>query len=147
MRSAHVSKTVLILPWRAAATRGVYTTGQVARLFGRATGEVASWLRGDPPLIRSDYAPVASRRALSFEGLIEARLISGLLQQHVPLSTIRAVSVRLREAGHAHPFAADRSVISDGFRVLEIDDAGRLVNLVNDTYAHPELMRPALVGK
>lgn len=147
MRSADVSGTATILPWRQAATQGVYTTGQVARLFGRETREVAQWLRGDPPLIESDYAPVAGRRALSFEGLIEARLISGLLNQNVPLATLRAVSARLRQAGHRHPFAEDRAVISDGFRILEVDEAGRLINLLNETYAHPELMRPALVGR
>lgn len=136
-----------ISPWRIGSHEGAFTTGQVGRLVGRDTAEIAKWTRGSPPLILSDYEPLDGRIVLSFDGLIEARLVSHMLRQGVPLRTLRNVSNRLKTASNPkHPFSMDRKFVSEGFRMFE-RDGDRLVNLANDCYAEPALMGPALDGK
>lgn len=129
--------------WTEAAERGAFTTSQVARLVSAPTSEVASWLRGPEPLIAPDYEPIEGRQVLSFDGLIEARFVAHMRRQGVPLSTLRFVARKLRDGGHEHPFALNRRLLSDGFRLFE-EDEGKLVNLVNECYADRELMKPAL---
>lgn len=136
-----------ISPWRVASHEGAFTTGQVGRLVGRGASEVAGWTRGSDPLIAPDYAPLEGRIVMSFEALVEARLVSHMLRQGVPLRTLKEVSGRLKaRSGARHPFAMDRKLVSEGFRMFE-RDGDRLVNLANDCYAEPSLMEPALAGK
>lgn len=133
--------------WTAASHMGAFTTTQVARLVGREASEIARWTRGSHPLVVSDYEPLDGRIVLSFDALIEARLVSHMLRQGVPLRTLRAVSRKLkRDTGSKHPFALDRKFVSEGFRMFE-RDGDRLVNIANDCYAEPGLMGPALEGK
>jgi len=136
-----------ILPWKIASYEGAFTTGQAGRLVGRSASDIAKWMRGSRPLIHSDYEPLDGRIVLSFEALIEARLISHMLAQGVSLRTLRAVSRRLKAAtGVNHPFAMDKKFVSEGFRMFE-REGERLVNLANDCYADPALMDPALQGR
>lgn len=136
-----------ISPWRVASHEGAFTTGQVGRLVGRDASEIAKWTRGSHPLILSDYEPLEGRIVLSFDALIEARLVSHMLRQGVLLKTLKSVSKRLKVGSITkHPFAMDRKLVSEGFRMFE-RDGDRLVNLANDCYAEPSLMGPALDGK
>lgn len=135
-----------ILTWRDVGKAGAYTTSQVARLVHREPGEVLRWIKGDNPLIRANYEPMNGRPFLSFEGLLEARVVSHMLREGVSGRLLRKVSNKLRTTGLEHPFAADKAIVSDGFRLFESED-GRLVNLVNECYAEPGLMKPALEGR
>ncbi len=135
-----------VLSWRDIGNAGAFTTSQTARLIGREPSEVARWVRGLEPLIAPDYEPIGGRPILSFEALLEARLVSHMLREGVSLRLLRRVSEKLKKQGYLHPFAADREIVSDGFRLFESED-GRLINLVNECYAEPDLMRPALEGR
>lgn len=135
-----------VLSWREIGSAGAFTTSQTARLVRREPSEVARWIRGDAPLIEPGYEPIGARPILSFEALLEARLISHMLKEGVSMRLLKKVSDKLRKQGYRHPFAADRGIVSDGFRLFESTD-GRLINLVNECYAEPDLMRPALEGR
>src|SRR3989338_10092334 len=101
-----------ISPWRIASHEGAFTTGQVGRLVGRDTAEIAKWTRGSHPLILSDYEPLDGRIVLSFDALIEARLVSHMRRQGVALKTLRNVSKRLKVASNAkHPFSMYRKFV------------------------------------
>lgn len=135
-----------LLSWHEIGRAGAFTTSQTARLVWREPSDIARWIRGDDPLIHPDYEPIGGRPVLSFEGLLEARFVSHMLREGVAMRLIRKVSNKLRRQGYRHPFAADREIVSDGFRLFESSD-GRLVNLVNECYAEPNLMKPALEGR
>ncbi|MFH1518384.1 MAG: hypothetical protein ABIH17_10965 [Pseudomonadota bacterium] len=135
-----------VLSWQQIGSAGAFTTSQVARLVRRDSSEVLRWTKGDPPLVVSDYEPIQNRPVLSFEALLEARFVSHMLREGVPMRLLRKVSEKLRRQGVPHPFAADLRIVSDGFRLFESSD-GRLINLVNECYAEPDLMRPALEGR
>lgn len=137
---------VQVLPWREIGTAGAFTTSQTARLIKREPADVAQWVRGDDPLISPDYEPIGTRPVLSFDALLEARLISHMLREGVAMRLLKRVSKRLKDLGHRHPFAADKEIVSDGFRLFE-SSHGKLINLVNDCYAEPDLMRSALEGR
>lgn len=135
-----------VLSWREIGNAGAFTTSQTARLVRREPSEIARWIKGEEPLIEPDYEPIGVRPILSFEALLEARLISHMLREGVSMRLLRKVSNKLRKQGYRHPFAADRGIVSDGFRLFESAD-GKLINLVNECYAEPDLMRPALEGR
>ena len=135
------------LPWSTMLEAGAFSTVQAARLTGRRPSEIATWLRGTNPVFLPDYEPVNGRTVLSFEGLIEARVIGYFNDHDVPLKTLRSVMVRLRDKERVrHPLARDLKFVTDGFRAIEVAD-GKLINLANDVYAPPELLRPALAGR
>jgi uncharacterized protein (DUF433 family) len=135
-----------VLSWREIGRAGAFTTSQVARLIHRESSDVLRWTKGVPPLIASGYEPIGGRLVLSFEALLEARFVSHMIGEGVSMRLLKKVSNKLRAQGLAHPFAADRDIVSDGFRLFESTD-GRLINLVNECYAEPNLMRPALEGR
>ena len=135
-----------VLSWREIGNAGAFTTSQVARLVHREASEIARWTKGDAPLISPGYEPIRGRPILSFEALLEARLVSHMLREGVSMRLLRKVSQKLRRQGYSHPFAAEREIVSDGFRLFESSD-GRLINLINECYAEPDLMRPALEGR
>lgn len=135
------------LSWTDAANSGAFTSSQVARLLGFETASVASWLRGGDPLILSDYEPIEGRQVISFRGFLEARMLAHMISEGVPKRRLREVMVRLRaQTGERHPLAQDRAVVTDGFRIFQ-SDGDRLINLANDCYAEPQLMKPALRGR
>lgn len=134
------------MPYSEMATAGAFTTDQVARLLGRETKDVRSWLNGQNPLILSDYEPVEHRRLLSFEGLIEARVVGYLLDSDFKRSRLRSLMQHLRATtGQRHPLARRDAISTTGDRVFE-RDGERFVNLLNDCYADAVLLRPALKG-
>ncbi len=134
--------------WKSFATTGAFTTDQVARLVGARTPEIASWLRGKEPLIQPDYQTIAGRIILSFAALVEARAVAYLLNQGMVRRRIRELQVTLRKKlGDPHPLARDQTIVTDGARAFDASTDGKLVNLLNDCYASPELMRPALHGR
>ncbi|WP_374322372.1 hypothetical protein [Brevundimonas sp.] len=135
-----------VLSWQQIGSAGAFTTSQVARLIHRDPSEVLRWTKGEPPLIASDYEPIQNRPILSFEALLEARFVSHMLREGVPMRLLRKVSDKLKGQGITHPLAAEREIVSDGFRLFESSD-GRLINLVNECYAEPDLMKPALEGR
>ncbi|WP_374470313.1 hypothetical protein [Phenylobacterium sp.] len=134
------------MPYTEMATAGAFTTDQVARLLGVETKEVRSWLQGQAPLILSDYEPVEHRRLLSFEGLIEARVIAYLLESGLGRPRLRGLMQHLRaKTEQRHPLARRDAISTTGDRVFE-KDGERFVNLLNDCYADAVLLRPALRG-
>lgn len=134
--------------WREMGVAGGFTTVDVGRLLHISPKALGSWLRGKTPLIAADYEPLNGRPILSFDGLVEARAIAHFLSEGVEPNRLREVLRELRQkTGLRHPLAADRKLVTDGFRVLELTDGGHLVNLTNEVYAHKDLMKPALVGR
>ncbi len=134
------------LRWSDILLDGGFTTQEVARLLGRRTAEVSSWLAGKTPIIARDYDDLNGHHVMSFAALVEARAVSYFLENGVSRKSLRETMQRMRAAGERHPLARDKNFVSDGFRLLEVD-GDTLVNLANDVYAHGELMRPALAGR
>lgn len=136
-----------LISWNDAGHRGAFTTSQVARLVGVETASVASWLRGSDPLITSDYDPIEGRSVLSFEGLLEARMIAHMLKDGVARRRLREVITKLRRTTQdPHPLARGKAMVTDGFRLFE-RNGEKLINLANECYAEPDLMRQALQGR
>lgn len=137
-----------LLDWAEIGSEGGFSTLEVARLLGRKSSEIAEWMRGSPALIQADYHPLHGRPLLTFEALVEARAIGHFLDEGVKKARLREIMVGLRRTtGSRHPLASDLKVVSDGFRLLEMTDDGKLVNLANDVYADRTLMKPALIGR
>ncbi len=133
--------------WIELGRRGAFTSSQVAVLVGTSPEKVVSWLGGHPPLILSDLPSVAGRIAVSFDGLIEARAVSHLLDEGVARRRLaRVMEVLRRRTGDRHPLARDRDIITNGWAVFELDE-GKIINLLNDCYAAPELVGPTLRGR
>ena len=77
---------------------------------------------------------------------VEARAISYFIDEKVPRARLREIMHELRKrTGSRHPLAADKKFVTDGFRSFE-QDGEKLINLANDVYAEPTLMKPALHG-
>lgn len=135
-----------LMPHAELATAGAFTTDQAARLIGMPTRAITSWLRGTPPLIASDYEPIEHRRLLSFEGLLEARVVGYLLQNGFKTRRLRQLMQHLRQkSGQRHPLARRDTISTTGDRVFE-KDGDKFVNLLNDCYASAELLKGALRG-
>ncbi len=133
--------------WIELGRLGAFTTSQVAALVGVTPDRVASWLSGRPPLISSDLPSVAGRKAISFEGLIEARAIAYLLEEGVSRRRLAGLMDTLRRRySEPHPLAHDRDLITNGWGVYELDD-GKIINLLNDCYTADAIIRPSLVGR
>ncbi|MFN9249580.1 MAG: hypothetical protein ACK58O_00535, partial [Brevundimonas sp.] len=81
-----------VLGWKDIGRAGAYTTSQVARLVRREPGEVLRWVKGANPLIQPGDEPIGGRPIRSFVGVMEARLVSQLVGEGVPLRLIREVS-------------------------------------------------------
>lgn len=134
------------MPHAELATAGAFTTDQAARLIGVPTRDVTFWLKGPNALIASDYAPVERRHLLSFEGLLEARVVGYLAHNGFKLRRLRQLLRHLREkTGQRHPLARRDAISTTGDRVFE-KDGERFVNLLNDCYADAELIKGALRG-
>jgi len=134
--------------WRDIGVAGGFTTEDVGRLLGIPPRTLGAWLRGERPLIHPDYEPINGSLILSFDAFVEARAIAHFLEEGVDPARLREIMDGLRRStGHLHPLASDRKLVTDGFRLLELTDDGRLVNLANEVYAHNDLMKPALVGR
>lgn len=134
--------------WNRVGQSGGFSTTDVGRLLRRSPSTVASWLKGTHPLIEGDYGPLHGRPVLSFEALVEARAISHFLSEGVEPKRLRQILADLRKTtGQRHPLAANRKLLTDGFRLLELTGEGNLVNLANEVYAHTVLMKPALIGR
>lgn len=133
--------------WIELGRQGAFTTSQVAALVGSTPERVASWLSGNPPLIQTDLPSVAGRKAVSFEGLIEARAIAYLLHEGVSRRRLAKLMEIMRRRSHdRHPLARDRELITNGLVVYEVED-GKIINLLNDCYAADAIVRPSLVGR
>lgn len=134
------------LRWQDIARDGGFTTSDVGRLLARKPSEIGAWLRGEPPIIRCDYEPLNGRPLLSFAALVEARAIAHFIDEGVKPSKLRRVMEEFRrQRCERHPLARDIAFVTDGFRLFEADGE-RLINLANDVYAEPRLMKPALKG-
>jgi len=133
--------------WIELGRHGAFTTSQVAALVGSTPERVSSWLAGHPPLIISDLPSVAGRKAVSFDGLVEARAIAYLLNEGVSRRRLTKLMDTLRRrTKDSHPLARDRELITNGWGVYEMDD-GKIVNLLNDCYASEVIIRPSLAGR
>lgn len=133
--------------WIELGRQGAFTTSQVATLVGSTPERVASWLSGNPPLIYADLPSVAGRKAVSFEGLIEARAIAYLLHEGVSRRRLtRLMDTLRRRSNDRHPLARDRELITNGWSVYEVED-GKIINLLNDCYAAGDIIRPSLAGR
>jgi uncharacterized protein (DUF433 family) len=133
--------------WIELGRRGAFTTSQVGRLIGHDSEKVAAWLSGHPPLIQSDLPSVAGRLAMSFDGLVEARAIAYLLKEGIPRRKLaKAMEAMRRRYQDPHPLARDRSIITDGTAVLEVDGES-IVDLLHDAYVLAETIKPGLAGR
>ena len=133
--------------WIELGRRGAFTTTQVAVLLGVEPTKVVSWLSGNPPLIQTDLPSVAGRIALSFDGLVEARAVSYLLAAGVPRRRLgKAMKAMRQRWADPHPLARERTLITDGAAVLELNGE-RIIDLLTDAYLHPEVLGPALAGR
>ncbi len=133
--------------WIELGRRGAFTTAQVARLIGVEAAQVASWISGNPPLVEPDLPSVAGRLAISFDALVEARAIAYLLKEGVPRRRLAKVMRAMRRRFcDPHPLARERSLITDGASVLELED-DRIIDLLNDAYMIVETVKPGLAGR
>ena len=133
--------------WIELGRHGAFTTSQVATLVGATSEQVASWLGGHPPLIQPDLPSVAGRKAVSFEGLIEARAVAYLLKEGVARRRLAALMSVLRSrTNDVHPLARDRDLVTNGWAVYEVSD-GKIVNLLNECYASDDIIKPTLSGR
>jgi hypothetical protein len=134
--------------WREIGVAGGFTTEDVGRLLGIRPKVLGTWLRGERPLVHPDYEPINGSLILSFDALVEARAIAHFLEEGIDPGRLRQIMEGLRSStGKIHPLASDRKLVTDGFRLLELTDDGRLVNLANEVYAHDDLIKPALIGR
>lgn len=133
--------------WIELGRRGAFTTSQVGRLIGVDPDKIATWLSGHPPLIASDLPSVAGRLALSFDGLVEARAIAYLLHGGIPRRKLtKAMEAMRRRYKDPHPLARERSIITDGAAVLEVDGK-HIIDLLSDSYLLPETIVQGLSGR
>lgn len=135
-----------LLPWADLASAGGFSTVEAARLIGRSPKDIAKWMKGKKPLLLPDYEPLNRRLLLSFDALVEARAIGHFLGQGFDPTRLRRLLTTIRErSGVRHPLARDQTTVTDGFRLIEANN-DTLINLVNDVYMEPRLMKPALKG-
>ncbi len=101
---------------------GLYTVGDVARLFGYKPGRLRYWDRTG--LLRPSMR-VEGKRYYSFQDLIGIRTAKGLLEGGVSLRHVRRAVDSLRSAlpKLARPLA-DVRVVADGRNVIVSDHAG-----------------------
>lgn len=133
--------------WIELGRHGAFTTSQVATLVGATPEQVASWLSGRPPIIHPDLPTVAGRKALSFDGLIEARAVAYLLKEGMPRRKLAKLMHILRSRNQdQHPLARDKDIITNGLTVYEIE-GGKFVNLINNCYASELIIEPSLAGR
>jgi hypothetical protein len=136
-----------LLPWKDIANEGGFTTTAAARLLGLPAIKLASWLRGNPPMISPDFPPIEGRPVMSFHALIEARAIAHFLTQGMTPQKMRAIMQEFRRlSGERHPLARDKQLVTDGFRMFE-RDGDKLINIANDVYAEPTILEPLVKGK
>ncbi|MDB5440028.1 MAG: hypothetical protein JWM33_2455 [Caulobacteraceae bacterium] len=133
--------------WAELGRRGAYTTSQAATLIGVSASDVASWLGGRPPIIHSDIPRVAGHLVLTFEALVEARAVAFLLNGGMKRGRLaKIVQIMRRRSADCHPLARERLLTTDGASVIEVVD-DRLIDLLSESYLHPEVLRPALSGR
>lgn len=133
--------------WIELGRRGAFTTSQVGRLISADSEKVAAWLSGRPPLIEADLPNVAGRLAISFDGLVEARAIAYLLNEGIPRRKLaKAMEAMRKRYKDPHPLARERSLITDGAAVLEVEGE-RIIDLLHDAYVLAETIKPGLAGR
>lgn len=133
--------------WIELGRRGAFTTSQVGRLIGVDPEKLATWLSGHPPLIDSDLPNVAGRLALSFDGLVEARAVAYLLKGGISRRKLaKAMEAMRKRYKDPHPLARERSIITDGAAVLEID-GHNIIDLLSDSYLLAATILPGLSGR
>lgn len=135
------------LNWSEIARAGGFSTSDVARLIHVPAATIASWLKGATPVIQPDYEPLNGRLLMSFDALIEARIIAHLTKEGLSVAKLRRIMQAFRETtGEPHPLSKDQKFVTDGFRVFEKEDE-KYVNVVNQVYAEPTLTDPLVRGK
>ncbi|WP_168072821.1 hypothetical protein [Caulobacter sp. SSI4214] len=134
------------LNWSDIASAGGFSPVEVARLINVPISTLRSWLHGANPVIVPDYEPLNGRLLMSFDAFVEARAIAYFAEE-LPLQRLREIMREFRAVtGERHPLAKDQQFVTDKFRILEVvGDA--YVNVVNQVYAEPTLMAPALRGQ
>lgn len=101
---------------------GLFTTSEVARLFGYRPARLRYWHRSG---LIEPSARVGRRSYYTFQDLVGVRAAKGLLEQGVPLQQVRRTVETLRETlpKTERPLSELR-VLADGGTVLVRDDAG-----------------------
>ena len=101
---------------------GLFTTSEVARLFGYRPSRLRYWHRSG---VIEPSARVGRRNYYTFQDLVGVRAAKGLLEQGVPLQQVRRTVERLRETlPKTKSPLSELRVIADGGSVLVRDDAG-----------------------
>lgn len=140
---------------------GLYTWSEAARLVGVRAVELRRWLRGYsfpgkdaarhmPPLWERDLAS-ADVDGMSFQDLLEARVVLALRQEGLSLQFIR----RAREMaglifGTPHPFSTN-FILTDGRSVFaqtpaEREGKERVLDIVRRQLAFNKVLAPSLRG-
>ena len=134
------------LKWTDITRAGGFSPVDVARFVHVPISTLRSWLHGPTPVILPDYEHLNGRALMSFDAFVEARAIAYFSDQ-LSLSRLREIMREFRAiTGERHPLARDQRFVTDKFRILEVvGDA--YVNVVNQVYAEPTLMAPALRGQ
>lgn len=133
--------------WIELGKNGAFTTGQVGRLVGVSSSEVASWVQGKLPIIIPGLPVIAGRIALTFDALVEARAVAYLIKEGITRKRLKAVMRELRRRlNDNNPLALERAIFTDGAVVFEEID-GRLIDLLNNAYVLEDVLKPGLSGR
>lgn len=115
--------------------RGVYTPREAARLVGISPQQVFRWTRGSgpyEPLWRAYYQFLNDNvTEISFEDLIEVRIVAAMRRAGISLQSIRfAISFAQKKLGIDRPLVS-HSFKTDGSEILmeAVENDGELVSL------------------
>lgn len=138
---------------------GIYSVPDAVELTGVSARRIRGWVKGYaeslrtdpiPGVLLSDFDMVDGPMQLSFQTLLEVRLVSRFRDEGVPWREIRRAARRAAQLLKTrHPFI-NRRFLTDGRRVfLEMKDDmkdAHLLHLASDQFHFHRLVKPYLRG-
>ncbi|WP_187431020.1 hypothetical protein ROLI_034420 [Roseobacter fucihabitans] len=114
--------------------RGVYTPRQAARLIGSSPQHVLRWTRGsgpNEPLWHAHYQFIDDSTEISFNDLIELRVVEAMRRAGISLQSIRyAIEIAQDKFDIKKPLASKRFKTDGGEILMEaVEDDGEYVSL------------------
>lgn len=102
---------------------GIYSLSDAARLLGRPTDVVRTWVNGrgtgQEPLIQNQLGRAGRAYLISFTNLMELRFVAKFAEAGVNLRRIRAVMDQAKDLLNTpHPFATNVKFTTDGKKIL-----------------------------
>ena len=114
--------------------RGIYTPREAARLVGGSSQEVLRWTRGsgpNEPLWKAHYQFIDDTSEISFQDLIEVRVVRAMRKKGISLQSIRfAIDYATKKLGVSRPLSSLDFKI-DGTEILmaAVENDGNVLSL------------------